>query len=282
MADTPTFEYAPPFTQKERRVMAIEQKNIRRRFENKVFLVIGAGAGICRSAIEIIAAEGGSVAAFDRDAVGLAGTLALVEKAGGKGLAIAGDALAEADAARAVKSTVDEFGRIDVLINGVGGSTIVRNGSALLEEFSLEEWEGLIDFNLRGTFLFSRGAIPVMKAQKSGKIINMGSICARGTATASAAYSASKAGIVAMTKKMSLELAPWGITCNAINPGLTMTDRIVAVFGPQSEEKHAERIARIPLGRYSMPEDQARVVCFLASADADFITGVAIDVTGGQ
>jgi NAD(P)-dependent dehydrogenase (short-subunit alcohol dehydrogenase family) len=169
-----------------------------------------------------------------------------------------------------------------VLINGVGGSTIVRNGSALLEEFSLEEWEGLIDFNLRGTFLFSRGAIPVMKAQKSGKIINMGSICARGTATASAAYSASKAGIIAMTKKMSLELAPWGITCNAINPGLTMTDRIVAVFGPQSEEKHAERISRIPLGRYGMPEDQAKVVCFLASSDADFITGESIDVTGGQ
>lgn len=110
----------------------------------------------------------------------------------------------------------------------------------------------------------------------------MGSICARGTASASAAYSASKAGIVAMTKKMSLELAPFGVTCNAINPGLTMTERIVGVFGPQSEEKHAERLSRIPLGRYSMPEDQARVVCFLASSDADFITGIAIDVTGGQ
>ncbi|MEI6723898.1 MAG: SDR family oxidoreductase, partial [Betaproteobacteria bacterium] len=114
------------------------------------------------------------------------------------------------------------------------------------------------------------------------KIINMGSICARGTATASAAYSASKAGIVAMTKKMSLELAPFGITCNAINPGLTMTERIVKVFGPHSEEVHAERRSRIPLGRYSLPEDQAKVVCFLASSDADFITGIAIDVTGGQ
>jgi NAD(P)-dependent dehydrogenase (short-subunit alcohol dehydrogenase family) len=225
---------------------------------------------------------GGKVAAFDRDAAGIDGTLALVKKAGGEGIGIPGDAMAEADAARAVEATIAKFGRIDVLINGVGGSTIVKNGSALLEEFSLEEWESLIDFNLRGTFLFSRGVIPVMKAQKSGKIINMGSICARGTATASAAYSASKAGIIAMTKKMSLELAPWGITCNAINPGLTMTERIVAVFGPQSGEKHAERLSRIPLGRYSEPEDQAKVVCFLASADSDFITGEAIDVTGGQ
>ena len=131
----------------------------RRRFENKVFLVTGAGAGICRAAIEIIAAEGGRVAASDRDEGGLAGTLVLVEKAGGEAIALPGDALAEADAARAVRATVEKFGRIDPLINGVGGSTIVKNGSALLEEFSLEEWESLIDFNLRGTFLFSRGTI---------------------------------------------------------------------------------------------------------------------------
>lgn len=252
------------------------------RFKDKIFLITGAGAGICRAAIGIIAAEGGKIAAFDCDTEGLAGTLAEIHAAGAEGLEITGDALAESDAARAVEATLARFGRIDVLVNGVGGSTIVKNGSALLEEFSLEEWEGLIDFNLRGTFLFSRGVIPVMKAQKSGKIINMGSICARGTASASAAYSASKAGIVAMTKKMSLELAPWGVTCNALNPGLTMTERIVKVFGPQSEEKHAERLSRIPLGRYSVPDDQARVLCFLASADADFITGVALDVTGGQ
>ena len=252
------------------------------RFQDQVFLITGAGAGICRAAIGIIVAEGGKIAAFDRDAAAVAGTIAMVREAGSEGLEIAGDALSEADAARAVAATLEKFGRIDVLINGVGGSTIVKNGSALLEEFSLEEWEGLIDFNLRGTFLFSRGVIPVMKRQKSGKIINMGSICARGTATASAAYSASKAGIVAMTKKMSLELAPFGITCNAINPGLTMTERIVKVFGPQSEEVHAERLSRIPLGRYSEPEDQAKVVCFLASSDADFITGISIDVTGGQ
>ena len=254
----------------------------RMRFQDQVFLITGAGAGICRAAIGIIAAEGGKIAAFDRDAAAVAGTIAMVREAGSEGLEIAGDALSEADAARAVAATLEKFGRIDVLINGVGGSTIVKNGSALLEEFSLEEWEGLIDFNLRGTFLFSRGVIPVMKRQKSGKIINMGSICARGTATASAAYSASKAGIVAMTKKMSLELAPFGITCNAINPGLTMTERIVKVFGPHSEEVHAERRSRTPLGRYSLPEDQAKVVCFLASSDADFITGIAIDVTGGQ
>jgi NAD(P)-dependent dehydrogenase (short-subunit alcohol dehydrogenase family) len=254
----------------------------RMRFQGQVFLITGAGAGICRSAIGIIAAEGGKIAAFDRDAAAVAGTIAMVREAGSEGLEIAGDALSEADAARAVAATLEKFGRIDVLINGVGGSTIVKNGSALLEEFSLEEWEGLIDFNLRGTFLFSRSVIPVMKKQKSGKIINMGSICARGTATASAAYSASKAGIVAMTKKMSLELAPFGITCNAINPGLTMTERIVKVFGPHSEEVHAERLSRIPLGRYSLPEDQAKVVCFLASSDADFITGISIDVTGGQ
>lgn len=257
-------------------------KTGRMRFQDQVFLITGAGAGICRAAIGIIAAEGGKIAAFDRDAAAVAGTVAMVHEAGSEGLEIAGDALSESDATRAVAATLEKFGRIDVLINGVGGSTIVKNGSALLEEFSLEEWEGLIDFNLRGTFLFSRGAIPVMKKQKSGKIINMGSICARGTATASAAYSASKAGIVAMTKKMSLELAPFGITCNAINPGLTMTERIVKVFGPHSEEVHAERRSRIPLGRYSLPEDQAKVVCFLASSDADFITGIAIDVTGGQ
>jgi NAD(P)-dependent dehydrogenase (short-subunit alcohol dehydrogenase family) len=213
---------------------------LRPRFRDKVFLVTGAGAGICRAAIEIIAAEGGKIAAFDRDAAAVAGTAARVRELGSEALEIAGDALSEADASRAVATTLERFGRIDVLINGVGGSTIVKNGSALLEEFSLEEWEGLIDFNLRGTFLFSRGAIPVMKAQKGGKIINMGSICARGTASAGAAYSASKAGIVAMAKKMSLEFAPWGIICNAINPGLTMTECIVNRKSGVRVDFHAE------------------------------------------
>ena len=137
--------------------------------------------------------------------------------------------------------------------------------------------------NLTGTFLFTHAVVPVMKRQGSGKIVNLASIAGRGlSGSSSSAYAAAKGGIIALTRKLAFELGPHGITVNAIAPSLTLTERIRHRWEQRSPESQADELQRTPLGRVAMPEDQARVVCFLASPDADFVTGVTIDVTGGQ
>jgi NAD(P)-dependent dehydrogenase (short-subunit alcohol dehydrogenase family) len=165
----------------------------------------------------------------------------------------------------------------------VGGSTIIPRPAANIDELTLEEWQKLLHFNLTGTFLFSHAVIPVMKRQKSGKIVNLASIAGRGVSrTSSSAYATAKGGIIALTRKLSLELGPHGITVNAIAPSLTLSERLLPHWRERSPEGKAAEIERTPLGRVATPEDQARVICFLASSDADFVTGVTIDVTGGQ
>jgi NAD(P)-dependent dehydrogenase (short-subunit alcohol dehydrogenase family) len=134
--------------------------------------------------------------------------------------------------------------------------------------------------NLDGTFLFCHAVVPVMKRRRSGKIVNISSIAGRVVAAnSSSAYAAAKGGIIAFTRKLSLELGPFGITVNAIAPSLTLTERLRVRRTP---DQIAAEAARTPLGRVAVAEDQARVICFLASRDADFVTGVTIDVSGGQ
>jgi NAD(P)-dependent dehydrogenase (short-subunit alcohol dehydrogenase family) len=124
---------------------------------------------------------------------------------------------------------------------------------------------------------------PVMKRQRSGKIVNISSVAGRGLSVASSsAYAAAKGGIIAFTKKLSHELGPFGVTVNAIAPSLTLTERIRPHWERRTADAQAEEIARTPLRRVAEARDQARVICFLASQDADFVTGVTIDVTGGN
>jgi NAD(P)-dependent dehydrogenase (short-subunit alcohol dehydrogenase family) len=177
---------------------------------------------------------------------------------------------------------VAEYGRIDILVNGVGGSTIIANAGASVEELTLDDWQRLITFNLNGTFLFCQTVVPIMKRQRSGKIVNISSIAGRGLSeSSSSAYAAAKGGIIAFTRKLAFELGPFGITCNAIAPSRTLSERIHARWEQLAPEQQAAELAKNPLRRLAQPEDQARVICFLASADADFVNGVTIDVTGG-
>jgi NAD(P)-dependent dehydrogenase (short-subunit alcohol dehydrogenase family) len=182
-----------------------------------------------------------------------------------------------------VRRAVDAHERIDILVNAVGGSTIISRPNATLEELTLEEWQKLIHFNLTGTFLFCHAVTPVMKRRGSGKIVNISSIAGRGLSRASSsAYATAKGGIIALTRKLSLELGPHGITVNAIAPSLTLSERIRPHWERRTDAERTAEIERTPLRRVANAEDQARVICFLASADADFVTGVTIDVTGGQ
>ena len=253
------------------------------RFGGKVALITAAGRGIGRATAEIIGREGGTVVGVEVDKDALDHVVSAVRAAGGTAHGLVADALDATQVAGAVKRVVDEHGRIDILVNAVGGSTIIARPAAHVDELTLDEWQRMLHFNLTGTFLFANAVAPVMKRQRSGKIVNISSIAGRGVSpTSSSAYATAKGGIIAFTRKLSFELGPFGVTVNAIAPSLTLSPRLRPRWDRMSEEDRARESARVPLGRVALPEDQARVICFLASSDADFVTGVTIDVNGGQ
>jgi NAD(P)-dependent dehydrogenase (short-subunit alcohol dehydrogenase family) len=250
------------------------------RFKGKIALITAAANGIGRATAEIMAQEGATVICVDNHSERLeAAVTALGNGTHGRLC----DALDQAQVDSVVAGVTDEFGRIDILVNAVGGSTIIAKPSATVEEHSLDDWQRVIKFNLDGTFLFTHAVVPVMKRQNAGKIVNLASIAGRGMSIASgSAYAAAKGGIIAFTRKLSFELGPFGININAIAPSLTLTERIRPHWNQRSPEAQAAQVEATPLRRVAEASDQAKVICFLASTDADFVTGLTIDVTGGQ
>ena len=252
------------------------------RFKGKVALVTAAASGIGRATVNIIGSEGGRIAAVDTDRARLDATIAEIASAGGEAQPYNADALDENAVNGVVADVVRRFGRIDILVNAVGGSTIIAKPGATTEELTLAEWQALLHFNLTGTFLFTHAVIPIMKRQKSGKIVNLASIAGRGKSTASSsAYATAKGGIIALTTKLAGELGPFGITVNAIAPATTLTERIRPRWEQRPPEEREADILRTPLRRMGEAVDQANVICFLASSHADFVTGLTLDVTGG-
>jgi NAD(P)-dependent dehydrogenase (short-subunit alcohol dehydrogenase family) len=252
------------------------------RFKGKVALITAAASGIGRATANIIAREGGRIAAVDTNRERLDATIAEIRAAGGEAHPYNADALDEGQVADVVADAAKRFGSIDILVNAVGGSTIIAKPGATTEELTLADWQALIHFNLTGTFLFTHAVIPVMKRHKSGKIVNLASIAGRGKSSASsAAYAAAKGGIIALTTKLANELGPFGINVNAIAPATTLTERIRPRWEQRPPEERKADIERTPLRRMGEAVDQANVICFLASSHADFVTGLTIDVTGG-
>lgn len=252
------------------------------RFAEQVALITAAASGIGRATAEIVGGEGGVVVGVDTDEGRLEKAMAAIRDGGGRAHARRADALDAGQVGDVVASTVRDLGRIDILVNAVGGSTIIARPAATVDELTLADWQRLIAFNLDATFLFCNAVAPVMKRQRSGKIVNISSIAGRGlSATSSSAYAAAKGGIIAFTRKLAHELGPFGVTVNAIAPSLTLTERIRPRWEQRTAEEQAQEIVRTPLRRVAEARDQARVIAFLASRDADFVTGVTIDVTGG-
>jgi len=252
------------------------------RFQDKVAVITAAASGIGRATCDIIGREGGIVCAVDNNADRLDATVSAIIRAGGRAHGYPADALDQGQVDGIIADVVKTHGRIDILMNGVGGSTIIANPAAEMDQLTMAEWQAIVDFNLNGTFLFTHAVIPHMKRQKSGKIVNIASIAGRGKSVASsAAYAAAKGGIIALTTKLSHELGPHGINVNAIAPSMTLTERIRPRWEQRPPEVRDADIARTPLRRMAEAVDQARVICFLASQDADFVTGLTIDVTGG-
>jgi NAD(P)-dependent dehydrogenase (short-subunit alcohol dehydrogenase family) len=252
------------------------------RFKDKVALITAVGSGIGRATAGIMAREGAVIVGVDNDERRLAMAMEAMNMSGGHAIGRPADALDEAQVNEVVDWAAKQYGSVDILVNAVGGSTIIEKPGATVDELTFGDWQRLIHFNLTGTFLFSHAVTPLMKRRRSGKIVNLASIAGRGLSeSSSSAYSAAKGGIIAFTRKLAFELGPFGITVNAIAPGRTLTERIRPRWNQQSPEDQAAEVARIPLRRVAEAVDQAKVICFLASSDADFVTGVTIDVTGG-
>jgi len=252
------------------------------RFTNKVALITAAANGIGRATAAIMAREGATVIAVDNNQSRLDEAVPALRRDGGKAEGRLVDALVPAEVDALVADVVRQHGAIDILVNAVGGSTVIANPQATTEQLAFADWQKLIAFNLDGTFLVTHAVIPVMKRQRSGKIVNLASIAGRGLSqNSSSAYAAAKGGIIAFTRKLAHELGPDGINVNAIAPSVTLTERIRPHWEKRSQASQAEEIERTPLRRVAEPADQANVICFLASADADFVTGLTIDVTGG-
>ncbi|MBN9561745.1 MAG: SDR family oxidoreductase [Alphaproteobacteria bacterium] len=253
------------------------------RFKDKIALITAAANGIGRATADIMAREGAVVVAVDNHQERLDTAITSLSKSGGRAHGRLCDALDPAQVNATVADVAREFGAIDILVNAVGGSTIIARAAALVEELSFDDWQRIIAFNLSGTFLFTNAVVPVMKQQKRGKIVNLASIAGRGLSReSSTAYAAAKGGIIALTRKLSFELGPFGINVNAIAPSLTLSERLQPRWNQMAPEDQAAEKERVPLRRIAEPRDQANVICFLASSDADFVTGLTIDVTGGQ
>ena len=252
----------------------------------KSAIVTGGGMGIGQGIAFRLAEAGAKVMTTDIDLDAVSQTVEQIKGRGGEAQAILADAGSTADAMKVVKATVETFGSLDILVNNAG---IFPVSPAL--QVSEEMWDKVLDVNLKGVFFYSQAAAREMiKAGHGGKIVNVASIEAlhpmpvRGVAYVY--YPASKGGVAMLTKALALEWAPHNILVNAVAPGLTMTPGVQRVAAAVlasgvSVEKLVETSDRVPLRRLGEPDDIAKVVLFLASAAADYMTGSLVVVDGG-
>lgn len=244
--------------------------------ENKVAIVTGGGNGMGRATALRFAREGARVAVADIEAERAADVAAEIRARGGSAMDIPVDVRSKESVTQMVARAVNEFGSVDILACVAG---VVWNDTVL--EMSEEHWDAILDVNLKGVMLCGQAAARQMVAQgRGGRIVNMSSTNGLVGEAELAHYNASKFGVIGLTMTMAIELAPYGITVNAVCPGFIrtrMTDRYVAIPGFAEEY-----LKKIPLRRFGTPEDIAGAFLFLASQDASYITGHALVVDGGQ
>ncbi|HEX9652253.1 MAG TPA: 3-oxoacyl-[acyl-carrier-protein] reductase [bacterium] len=240
---------------------------------DKVAIVTGASRGIGRAIALRLAQDGADVVVTATTRDGASKVVTEIEQLGRRGLAVAANIANYDEAEALIKSTLEKFEKIDVLVNNAG---ITRDN--LLVRMNNEEWDDVIAINLKGTFNCIRAATKTLMKQRSGKIINITSVVGVMGNAGQANYAASKAGIIGLTKAVARELAPRNIQVNAVAPGFILTD----LTRNLADDVQQKLSSAIPLGRLGTGEDVAALVAFLASADADYITGQVLHVDGGM
>ncbi len=244
-----------------------------RRLQGKVAIVTGAGTGIGRAISFLFAREGAKVAVTDIDVGAAEATVAEIVETGGSALAIEADVTEAAGVENMMRATVATYGHLDVLINNAGVGT---DGDVV--ELTEEQWQRILDVNLKGVFLCCKYAIPAMKKSGGGSIVNIASTAAFVGGSVSCVYPASKAGVVALSKSTALRYAHNNIRVNCVCPGHVDTALTYTLKDP---EVKAALIRKYPLGRLGAPEEIANAVLFIASDEASFITGTELIVDGG-
>ena len=241
------------------------------RLKDKVALITGGGSGIGAAVARRFAQEGAKIAIGDVDVEGAEKVAAEIKDAGGEALICKADVRKRDEVEAMVDHVLREYGRLDILINNAG---VTRD--SLCARMSEEDWNFVVDVNLKGTFLCSKAAFRPMRKQRYGKIVNTASVAVRGN-VGQVNYSASKAGIIGLTRTLALEFARAGICVNCIAPGFIETPMTEGL----PEKVKEEALKRIPLGRIGRPEEVANLHLFLASPESDYITGQVFFIDGG-
>jgi len=249
------------------------------RLKDKVALITGGAGGIGRATALRFAKEGACIVVTDMDEAGLNETAKLVNDGGGKAVAVAGSVTNRADVQKVVDAAVSNFKRLDILINNAGinkDALAVRVKDGEVKMMSDDQWDAVMNVNLKGTFVCAQIASVQMMSQKFGRIVNTSSIGAMGN-IGQANYSASKAGVIGLTKTLSLEWAKFNITVNCVAPGATKTRMTAGI----PENVMQGLLEKIPLRRMAEPDEIAAAHLFFASDDAAYITGQVLFVDGG-
>jgi 3-oxoacyl-[acyl-carrier protein] reductase len=244
------------------------------RLANKVVIITGAGSGIGRSAAYLFAEEGAKVVVADINDSGGEETISKIKAKRGTAIFIHTDLSISSQVENLIKTTISQFERVDVLYNNAGIGQILTP----IEDIEESYWDQIIRINLKSVFLTSKYAVPFMKKAASGVIINTASMAGVRPRPNTSAYVSSKGGIISFTKCLAIELAPYNIRVNCINPVATDTPMLDTI----SEEDKKAWAKTIPIGRLAKPEDMAYAALYLASDESSMVTGVCLNVDGGR